>query len=66
MMLGCCEKHLGGQSSESAPMRVQTHPLSIKALPPPPTWDRDHIVWCANNCLVEPQVGCPAGAERIQ
>ena len=35
MRLGCCEKHLGGQSSESAPMRVHTHPLSIKALPLP-------------------------------
>ena len=35
MMLGCCEKQLGGQSSESAPMRIHTHPLSIKALPLP-------------------------------
>ena len=33
--LGCCEKHLRCQSSESAPMRVHNHPLSIKALPPP-------------------------------
>ena len=35
MRLGFWEKHLGGQSSEWAPMRVHTHPLSIKALPPP-------------------------------
>ena len=35
MRLGCCEKHLGGHTSESGPMRVHTHLLSIKALPPP-------------------------------
>ena len=34
MRLGCCQKNLGGQSSESAPMSVHTHPLFIKALPP--------------------------------
>ena len=62
--LGYCEKHLGGQSSESAPMGVHTHALFVKAIPPPPIWDRDHMVWCAH-CLVEPQLGCPANAQRI-
>ena len=48
MMLGCCEKHLGGQSSESAPMSVHTCPLSIKALPPPPNLEhRAHGVVCS-------------------
>ena len=45
MRLGCFEKHLGGQSSESPPMRVHTHLLSIKALPPPPNLGlRAHFV----------------------
>ena len=47
-MLEFCERHLGVQSSESTPMRVHTHPLSIKALPPPPILGlRAHGVVCS-------------------
>ena len=65
MMLGCCEKQLGGQSSESAPMRIHTNLLSIKALPPPRNLGpRAHGVLCSLSGGTS--AGMPSWCSKIQ